>query len=301
MDRFVANTLRTLGLIVLAIFVIGVSVALALLGLCFAIITSADNHGHSNPPSNPYLLLGVGAGIVVLVGGIFGIGALARVIFRESKIQDRNENQFPSPPYPQIPRATPPGTPLPNVALPTVPQRRDLPHLVTHLSPASHAAIDRLVLAIAVQASVQLIVGVIEWLWTAQIQMNRFRLHGPLMLAWSLAAIAPYAILAFTLRRRPGPAAFSFCLVIPGLRSVLGLFGQTASVILFLRTFHSPMPLLSAIPWVLDLLIFYLAWKAIRLTGIQPTPGRLILSAVDIFLYSASLPIVFLALNYFWR
>ena len=61
------------------------------------------------------------------------------------------------------------------------------------------------------------------------------------------------------------------------------------------------MPLLSAIPWILDVLIFYLAWKAVRLTGIEPTPARLILSAVDIFLYSISLPVIFLLLNAFWR
>ncbi len=309
MDRWVANTLRTLGLIILAIVVIAFSLGLALLGLCFAILSSADHHGGGAPPlSNNFFYLGIAAAIVVLVIGIFAIAALARVIFRESKLQDQNVDRPVSPPYPLIPSATPPIPPQPTVppsslpALPaTPPQARNLPSLATHLSPASYAAIDRLVLAIAAQASVQLIVGVIEWLWAAQIQMQRFRLHGPLLLAWSLAAMAPYLILAFTLRRSPGPTAFSFCLVIPGIRSFLGLFGQTASIILFLRTFHSPMPLLSAIPWALDVLIFYLAWKAIRLTGIQPTPGRLILSAIDIFLYSTSLPIIFLALNYFWR
>ncbi len=159
---------------------------------------------------------------------------------------------------------------------------------------------DRLILAIAAQVSVQVIVGVVEWLWAAQITMPRFRLHGVLLLAWSLAASAPYILLAITLRRRPGTTAFSFCLVVPGFRSFFGLFGQTASLILFLRTFHSGMPLLSAIPWSLDVLIFYLGWKAIRLTGIEPTPGRLILSTIDILLCSISLPIVFVLLNYFW-
>jgi hypothetical protein len=313
-DRFVANTLRTLGLIVVSIVVIVASLALGALGLCFTILASADHRGQ--PPDNTFLYLGIAAAIVVFIGGVFVIGAMARVIFREPRIPDRSQDLPPLPPYSLIPpvpslqtKATAPTSPPnvgPPVALPLVTppaQATGRPALdaATHLSPASRVAIDHLIRAIALQASAQLIVGVIEWFWSAQIIMPRFRLHGVLLLAWNLAAIAPYVLLVIAMRRRPGPTAFSFCLVIPGLRSFLGFFGQTASIIIFLRTFHSGMPLLSAIPWALDVLIFYLAWKVIRLTGIQPTPGRLILSAVDIFLYSTCLPIVFLLLTYFWH
>jgi|SRR5580658_15154 hypothetical protein len=328
MERWAANTLRTFGLIIVSIIVIALSLGLALLGLCFAILASADHHGGATPQSNNFFYFGIAGGLVVLVGGIFLIGSIARVIFRESKIQDTIQGQQrnqpyrsdlpPLPPYSLIPPA-PQTTAQPNIVVPhaTAPtspsapisapaptppaQRRPTLDAARHLSPASRVAIDRLILAIAAQASAQLIVGVIEWLWTGQIVMSRLRLHGPLLFAWNLAAIAPYALLAYTLRRQPGPTAFSFCLVIPGMRSVFGFFGQTASIIIFLRTFHSGMPLLSAIPWVLDVLIFYLAWKAVRLTGIEPTPARLILSAVDIFLYSVSLPVLFLLLNAFWR
>jgi len=333
MERWAANTLRTFGLIVVSIVVIVLSLGLALLGLCFAILASADRHGGATPQTNNFIYLGLAGALAVLVGGIFVIGAMARAIFRESKVQDRERNQYqnqsqnqylpPLPPYSLVPPA--PRTPAqPNVVVPSAqpnaqpsitpnivipaasapappPPRRSALDAASHLSPASRTAIDRLILAIAAQASAQLIVGVIEWLWAGQIVMSRLRLHGPLLFAWNLAAIAPYLLLAYTLRRRPGPTAFSFCLVIPGIRSVFGFFGQTASVIIFLRTFHSGMPLLSAIPWILDVLIFYLAWKAVRLTGIEPTPARLILSAVDIFLYSISLPVIFLLLNAFWR
>ena len=331
MERWAANTLRTFGLIVVSIVVIVLSLGLALLGLCFAILASADRHGGATPQTNNFIYLGIAGALAVLVGGIFVIGAMARAIFRESKVQAQERNQYPSqnqnlprlPPYSLIPPAprteTPPNIVVPgtqadaqpsanpNIVIPAAPAptppllRRPALDAARHLSPASRTAIDRLVLAIAAQASAQLIVGVIEWLWAGQIVMSRVRLHGPLLFAWNLAATAPYLLLAYTLRRRPGPTAFSFCLVIPGIRSVFGFFGQTASVIIFLRTFHSGMPLLSAIPWILDVLIFYLAWKAVRLTGIEPTPARLILSAVDIFLYSISLPVIFLLLNAFWR
>jgi hypothetical protein len=313
MDRFVANTLRTLGLIVLAICVIALAAGLALLGLCFAALASVGHHGGATPQSNAFLYLGIAAGIGVLVGGIIGVGVLARIVFRETKLQDQDrrnaklgegEFQPPPPPAPLAPPATQPGTTIttpPGIPLSPVPQPRNLPDPAVHLSPASRAAIERLILAIAAQASAQFIVGVIEWLWAEPVPMRGFRLHGSLLLVWSLAAMVPYILLAVALRRRPGPTAFSFCLVIPGLRSFFGLFGQAASIIILLRTFHSGMPLLSAVPWAIDLLIFYLAWKAVRLTGIEPSPARLILSAIDIFLYSVSLSVIFLFLGYYWH
>jgi hypothetical protein len=307
MDRFATNTFRTLGLIVVSIVVIGIAIFLALLGLCFTILASADHH---QPQNNSYLFLGIAAALIFLIGGICVVGAMGRAIFRDSK----NQGQPPVPPYSLIPPSSQPSSTAPTsqtnfpqpiaspppALQPSIAQFRRS-DAATHLSPASRTAVDRLILAIAAQASSQLIVGIIEWLWAAQISMPRFRLHGPLLLAWNLAAVAPYILLVIALRRRPGQTAFSFCLVIPGLRSFLGLFGQTASIIVFLSTFHSGMPLLSIIPWALDCLIFYLAWKAVRLTGIEPSPQRLILSAIDIFLYSVSLSFVFVLLTVFSR
>jgi hypothetical protein len=53
------------------------------------------------------------------------------------------------------------------------------------------------------------------------------------------------------------------------------------------------------IPWALHVLIFYLAWKAIRLTGILPNPARIILAAVVVFLYYSLLPALLILVNYF--
>lgn len=319
MDRFVANTLRTFGLIIMAIVVIAISLGLALLGFCFAVLSSASRQGGGAPPSNNPFYIGILAAVVFLIIGIFVIARIGRVIFRESRIQDRSGNLPPLPPYSLVPPSSqgqasptvavpPTASPIslqPGVAPPTAPpvttSRRVTPDVAMHLSPASRISIDRLILAIAAQVSVQLIIGVIEWLWSAQIIIHRFPLHGALLLAWNVAAVLPYVLLVIALRRRPGATAFSFCLVIPGMRSFFGLFGQTASIILFFTTFHSGMPMLSLIPWALDVLIFGLAWKAVRLTGIEPTPSRLILSAIDIGLYSFSLPVVFLVVNYLWR
>ncbi len=92
MERWAANTLRTFGLIVMASVVIVIAVGLALLGWCFAILSSGDQHGRANPQSINAFSIGIAAAIIVLVVGIVAIAAMARVIFRESKIQDRNED-----------------------------------------------------------------------------------------------------------------------------------------------------------------------------------------------------------------
>src|ERR1700683_3839864 len=115
MDRFVANTLRTLGLIAVAICVIAISLGVALLGLCFSILAQADNHNHPSPQSQTYLYLGIAAAIGVLIGGIVIIAILARLIFRESKIQDQRlapDQKHPlTAPYSLIPPPIPTPTP----------------------------------------------------------------------------------------------------------------------------------------------------------------------------------------------
>jgi hypothetical protein len=63
-----------------------------------------------------------------------------------------------------------------------------------------------------------------------------------------------------------------------------------------LRAIQSAGLLFSLVPWVLDILIFYLAWKAIRLSRIFPNPARLLVAAVVIFFYNFLMPIL-LALN----
>ncbi|MGA8442612.1 MAG: hypothetical protein WB762_18770 [Candidatus Sulfotelmatobacter sp.] len=60
---------------------------------------------------------------------------------------------------------------------------------------------------------------------------------------------------------------------------LFGLIGHSAFLAFVLRPGQIAAPLLSIIPWILDILILYLAWKAIRQTGIEPDPPRLIVAA----------------------
>ncbi len=307
MDRFAANTLRTLALIVAAICVIAASLGVALLGLCFAILASADNHGHSTPQSDAYLHMGIGVGIIVLIGGVFVIGVLARLIFREPNLQDQNKDQnqkkdqILSPPYPLIPPPTPPGSRQPNVALPEAPQSRILPDTSTHLSPTSRAAIQQLSVAIVAKIAAEVLLGLVGWYGALGLPRAPFPLYQIGFMAWGMAAIAPHLVLLYYLTRSPGRTAFAYALVIPSIHLLLGIFGYSAFLAFVLRPGQFAAPLLSIFPWILDIAILYLAWKAIRRTGIQPDPVRLVVAALVIFLYTSLLPVLVLVLNYLHR
>ena len=119
--------------------------------------------------------------------------------------------------------------------------------------------------------------------------------------AWGLAATAPHLVLLYALLRHPGPRAFAYALVIPALHLFFGTFGHSAGIFLLLHSnpgIAGPLLLLTAAPWLLDIVILYLAWKAIRLTGIQPNSTRLIVAAAVIFIYTSFLPALVFLLNY---
>jgi hypothetical protein len=295
MDRFVANTLRTLGLIAVAICVIAVSLGVALLGLCFSILAQADNHNHPSPQSQTYLYLGIAAAIGVLIGGIVIIAILARIIFRESNGQDKKQGKLTAP-YPLIPTAAQPiGT---QSTAPAPPQPRAVPEVATHLSLASSAAIQKLATAIVAKIAAEVLLGLVGWYGALGSPRAPFPLYQTGFMLWGMAAIAPHLILLYYLFRKPGRTTFAYALIIPSLHLLLGLIGHSAFLAFILRPGQFLAPLLSIIPWGLDLVILYLAWKAIRQTGIHPDPPRLIVAAVVILLYTTLLPALAVILNY---
>jgi hypothetical protein len=297
MDRFVANTLRTLGLIAVAICVIAVSLGVALLGLCFSILAQADNHNHPSPQSQTYLYLGIAAAIGVLMGGIVIIAILARIIFRESNGQDKKQGKLTAP-YPLIPPPTPPIVPKLTAPAPPVLQPLTVPDVATHLSPASAATIQQLSAAIVAKIAAEVALGLVGYYGALGSPRAPFPLYQTGFMLWGMAAIAPHLILLYYLFRKPGRTTFAYALIIPSLHLLLGLIGHSAFLAFILRPGQFLAPLISILPWLLDLLILYLAWKAIRQTGIQPDPPRLIVAAAVIFLYTTLLPVLVLILNY---
>jgi hypothetical protein len=311
MDRFAANTLRTVGIILTAGFVVIVGLALVLLSMCAA--APGFGGGGSHPEKAAPFIAGA---IATLIIGIWVIALLARGIHRYS-----SEEYWPTPPdvrYSGFPAPQAVPTTAPRPAPPSdlhTDQLRDVPSaqlppprpidVTTHLSPASRAAIRQLAIAVAIKIAAEVVVALSGWQWTLRSRLPQDHVFRFSFLAWGLAAIAPNLVLLFALLRRPGPRAFAYALVIPALHVFFGFFGHSATLfVLFSRSAHGMHPVLSLftlLPWFIDILILYLAWKAIRLTGIHPNPARLIIASVVIFLYTCLLPVLFGFLIYFHR
>jgi len=327
MDQFASNTLRTLGIVVTSIFVIFASLALLLLALCFGMLGSLGGSGHRDPQTIPILfgLMAVAALIITL--GVITIAKLAKGIIRESAVPplrwnaptapagttlqacpERSRRDHPAEPSstplsappsasaaatPSTPPSVPASTPHPAI------QPRSTLDVVTHLSPASRAAIQRLILAIVAQIATQVVPVIFGWRWARSSVPANFRAALLTTFISALASNVPYLVLLVSLLRRPGRRAFAYALAIPSILGLYGIFGSSALIFVLLRGTNSLASFLIMIPWALHVLIFYLAWKAIRLTGILPNPARIILAAVVVFLYYSLLPALLILVNYF--
>jgi hypothetical protein len=281
MDRFASNTLRTLGIVAISIFVIVGCLLLLLLALCAGMLGGSGNPGHHDPQTLKLFYGSILAAVVLVIIGVFSIAKLAKGIVRESAGSQLPEPQAESKSLSLAPPVT--------------------HDVAAHLSPASRAAIHTLVLALAAQIAAQVAIGVLGWQWALQSPIASFRPSLPIALVSGVASNLPYLVLLFSLLRNPGRRAFAYSLVIPSLLILFGIFGNSATIFFFLRFAHSPASLLLLIPWALHIFILYLAWKAIRLTGIFPNPARLIVAAVVVFIYYSLVPVLLVALNYLRR
>jgi hypothetical protein len=303
MDRFASNTLRTLAIIGAAVFVVIGSLVVLFIGFCFRALANGRDPSHSDPQGMAIFYAALIVDAVFVTGGVVGIAAMTRSLIRNNTEGDA---QVVVAPYPLMPStASPPPASsrgiLPNVTAPRTPRARAIPDAATHLSPAGAAAIRQLAIAISAKIAAEVALGLVGWNGALGSPRAPFPLYRFGFMAWGLAAIAPHLVLLYALASRPGRAAFAYALVIPSIHIFFGLFGHSAFLTFVLRPGQIAAPLLSIFPWILDLLILYLAWKAIRQTGIEPAPPRLIIAAVVIFLYTSLLPALVLMLNYFRR
>jgi len=285
MDRFASNTLRTLAVIGAAVFVIVGSLVLLLIGLCFK--AAARYGGPTDTQDLGIYYAAIAIDVVFVIGGIIGIAIMARRLFR-ANMHEKDYSLVP--PYPLVPSGA-----TPQLSAHTIPD------VIAHLSPASASAIQQLAVAIAAKIAAEVLLGLVGWYGALGLPRAPFPLYQIGFVVWGLAAIAPHLILLYYLARKPGPTVFAYALVIPSIHLLLGIFGHSAFLAFVLRAGQFAAPLLSIIPWILDIAILYLAWKAIRRTGIQPDPVRLIVAAVVIFLYTSLLPVLVLVLNYLHR
>jgi hypothetical protein len=256
MERWAANTLRTLGIILTAGVVLVGSLFLVLLSMCAA---GGDYGGNKHPEQVvPYL---VGAGLV-LVLGIFVIVRLARGIFRSMATGELAAAGAPA-------GALPPAEPSPSVPL--------------HLSPSGQKAIDRLVFALGAQI-------VLSALSLGFSQLHFLSVQRSLAPHWTLILIvsfifshAPYAALIYVLLKRPDRRAFAYALAMPAVLVLQSLF---IGVGLTYYYTHNPSGFLFfLVPWLIHIVIIIFAYQAIQQVGLHPEPSSLIVAAVVSFLF----------------
>jgi len=257
MERWAANTLRTLGIILMAGFVLVTSLLLVLLSMCAA---GGDYGGNKHPEQVvPYLV----AAVAVLVLGIWLIVWLARGIFRSM------------------------ATAVPEVAgapASVVPSSEPASSAPLHLSPLGRKAIDRLVFALGAQIVLSALSLGFSQLHFLSVQ------RGPVAHGWTLILIvsfifshAPYAALIYVLLKRPDRRAFAYALAMPAVLVLQSLFIGVGFSYYYA---HNPGGfLLFFLPWSIHIVIIVFAYQAIQQIGLHPEPSSLIVAAVVSFLF----------------
>ena len=259
MEQWAANTLRTVGIILTACFVLVATLFLLLLSMC---AYGGDFSGHKNPGQGLAYL--VGAGVVIALG-IVTETWLARGIMRSRRTAVAYAGSAGSV-----------GAPLP------VPE----PAIPAHLSPASRKAIDNLVLAMGAQIAV----SIAAWFWGqlrfwTNPQPNALRPHN-----WTLVLLAPfilyhlpYVILIYRLLKKLDRRTLAYSLAVPCVMLVQALF--TVTLVIYTYA-HNPVGfLLLFVPWAIHIVILVLAWQLIQRIGVPPTPSSLIVAALVTFVY----------------
>ncbi len=257
MDRWAANTLRALGIIFTAGFVLFTSLLLVLLSMCAA-------QGAPVGVKRPDLAIGYAiSAAVVAILGITLIARLARAIFRSA-----------DPPQPGL--ATPSGgsTAAPAPAL-----------IPVNLSPRSSSKdIDYLVFAMIAQIALSAagwFFGQMHF-WTAP---RAFAPHN-----WTLLLLAPfvlyhvpYAILIYRLPTKPDRRTLAYALAVPAVLVLQSLLSLTVLSHTYVQ--HPVGFALLFVPWLLHIVIIVLAYRTIQQTGIRPEPSSLLAAALMTFLY----------------
>lgn len=247
MERWAINTLRTLGIILTAGFVLATSLFLLLLSWC---ASSGDFGGNKHPEQVvPYL---AAAGTVLVLGTWF-IVWLTRGIIRSSAAQAATSSE-------------------PALAVPL------------HLSPLGRKSIDRVVLALAAQIVLGALSWFFNqrYFWSApqHIALHNWML---ILLVPFVLYHVPYAILIYALLKKVDRRALAYSLAIPAILVLQSLL--TLSLVVYTYIRHPVEFLLVLLPWLIHIIILVLAYKAIQQTGIHPEPPSLLVAALVTFLY----------------
>lgn len=277
MERWAANTLRTLAIILTAGLVLIVSLILVLLSMCAA----GGGLGGAKHPEQvvPYL---VGAGLVVILGVLI-IARLARGIFRSAKVGEGAAT------------AVGDGAALDASGASLSKTAVGVP---LHLSPLGRQALDRLVFAVGAQIGL----SAIAWVFNT-LRFWRTPTFGPhisplILFAPFVLYQIPYAMLIYLLMKRLDRRALTYAITIPAVQLFQSLFSLTALSYFM----HQPRTLLLlGLPWLLHIVIVVLAYRAIQQIGLHPEPASLIVTALVVLSYFLLIQVVLIPVLYRFR
>jgi len=268
MERWAANTLRTLGIILTSGFILISCLFFFLLTICAAGPSMGGSPGHPNEAAG-YAVIGI---LIAIAGGTF-IAWLARGIYRAQSLPQA---------VPAQALAALAGTPaFADAAHSQLEPKLSLP---LHLSPLGQKAVDRLVQAL----TAQIIISAAAWIfnqlhfWTAPHALAPHNWVLALLPAYILHQV-PYAILIYLLLKSPSRLAFTYAIAVPSVLLLQSLFGLSVISAYYI---HNPVGfLLLIIPWSLHIVILVMAYKVIQQVGLHPQPSSLIVAAIAAFFY----------------
>ena len=247
MERWAANTLRTLGIILTCIVVVCGSLLLILLGQC---ASSGGYGGVRNPSAGASYFLGAA---LLGLAGVTLVAVLARDVHRSRQT-------------------------APNVAaLPEASASTATPAL----SLEGRRAVERLFWCLAAQLALTALECIYSWLQNRQ--LPQMRTYAPLFLISSILHAIPFAVLIGLVRKRISRIVLAFALGIPAAAILNTLVVILPMARLYLA---SPQSLGTIIlPLILNVLLVVLAYQAALSTGLQSPASSILTSAVAAFVY----------------
>lgn len=311
MERWAANTLRTLGIILTSGLVIISCLFLILLSMCF---------GGANENTSAQAVAGgliVGA-ILIAIAGIVFVVWLARGISRSKLVEPADENLSLIGPDVNASPVPPPGIPLPprpepqfsaplhpalleRPAKPLVDTPEPQPSLPVHLSSLSRRTLDRLVLALGAQ----ILLSAVAWIFGQLHFWSGRQPYAPRN--WTLALLAPYvlyhvpyAVLIYFLLKKPDRRTFAYSIAVPAVMMLQGVFSLGIVGYYFV---HEPRGLLLLVlPWLVHIVILLLAYKSIQQVGLHPEPSSIMIAAVTTYLFFSLIHVITPFLyRFLWR
>lgn len=258
MERWAANTLRILAIIVTAVVTLAACLVLFLLSMC------ASNGSFSRHPDKaiPFVI----GGLVVMVGGLWLTIRLARGFRQQPQAATVDAATAPVPPFQPL-----------------------------VLSSAARMAVDRVVFALGAQIFVSLICWFLNRRFFRSTSNEDSPLRTLLLLIPFVLYHIPFALLMVSFVRKVTRLTFVYCVAVSGMMVLQTLLYLAIGRYAYVS--HPAVYLLVFLPWCIDIVILALAWQTARQMEIRLEPSSLVVAALVtlawLLLLNFSMPLIF--------